>query len=112
MSEFMRDKQIMCSFFGIWGNRTKERKLYTMRNLDWASDTGINLNKLIVVFHIKGTYSHAVLGFPGLMGALTGISEKGISVHEAGQSSDLESMEGFQWTLRLRYVMMNAKNLQ
>jgi hypothetical protein len=51
------------------------------------------------------------LGFPGLIGALTGISAKGITVHEAGQSSDLETMEGFQWTLRMRYIMMKANSL-
>ena len=51
------------------------------------------------------------MGFPGLIGALTGISAKGITVHEAGQSSDLETMEGFQWTLRMRYIMMRANNL-
>ena len=42
----------MCSFFGVWGNRTKDDDLYTMRNLDWAANTGINLNKLIIVFNI------------------------------------------------------------
>jgi hypothetical protein len=102
----------MCSFFGVWGNRTENGDLYTMRNLDWASNTGINLNKLVIVFNITDTIPHAVLGFPGLLGALTGISKKGITAHEAGQSSDLESMEGFQWTLRMRYVMMKATNLK
>jgi hypothetical protein len=79
----------MCSFFGVWGSRTEKGELYTMRNLDWASNTGINLNKLIIVFNITDTIPHAVLGFPGILGALTGISQKGITAHEAGQSSDL-----------------------
>jgi len=60
-----------------------------MRNLDWASNTGINLNKMIIVFSITDTIPHAILGFPGLLGALTGISKAGITAHEAGQSSDL-----------------------
>ena len=82
-----------------------------MRNLDWAADTGINLNKLIIIYNIESEISHAVLGFPGLIGALTGISAKGITVHEAGQSSELESMLGFQWTLRMRYIMMKSNNM-
>lgn len=54
VSKFIKKNAIMCSFFGVWGNRTKDGDLYTMRNLDWASNTGINLNKLIVVFNIDG----------------------------------------------------------
>ena len=81
--------KIMCSFFGVWGNRTLNGELYTMRNLDWASNMGINLNKLIIVFNIDSSIPHVILGFPGLIGALTGISAKGITAHEAGQSSDL-----------------------
>ena len=82
-----------------------------MRNLDWTADTGINLNKIVIVYNIELEISHAVLGFPGLIGALTGISAKGITVHENGQSSDLESMLGFQWTLRMRFIMMKSNNL-
>lgn len=52
-----------------------------MRNLDWASNTGINLNKLVIVFNITDTIPHAILGFPGLIGALTGISKSGITAH-------------------------------
>ncbi len=80
---------IKCSFFGVWGTRTVDGELYTSRNLDWTSDTGINLNKLITVFNIDNSIPHATLGFPGLIGALTGISAKGITTHEAGQASDL-----------------------
>ena len=34
--------KIHCSFFATWGSRTKGGKLYTMRNLDWNANTGIN----------------------------------------------------------------------
>jgi hypothetical protein len=49
----------------------------------------INKNKLITIFNITNTIPHATLGFPGLIGAITGISAKGITAHEAGQASDL-----------------------
>jgi hypothetical protein len=60
-----------------------------MRNLDWTSNSGVNLNKLITIYNIDGAIPHATLGFPALLGALTGISAKGITTHEAGQASDL-----------------------
>lgn len=82
-----------------------------MRNLDWLENTGVNKNKLIVVWNIDGKIPHLTLGFPGVLGALTGMSKAGLTVHEAGLSSHHSTELGFQWTLRMRYIMMHASNL-
>jgi len=84
--KFFKKKTILCSFFGVWGKRTNST-LYTMRNLDWEPNTGINENKLVAVYHITGKIAHLTLGYPGLVGALTGMSAAGITVHEAGLSN-------------------------
>lgn len=39
------------------------------------------------------------------------MSKAGLTVHEAGLDSMKETELGFQWTLRLRYILMKAKNL-
>jgi hypothetical protein len=83
-----------------------------MRNLDWEANTGMNKFKAIFIWKITDTIPHVTLGFPGLMGALTGMSKAGLTVHEAGIDSMRVTELGFQWTLRLRYVMMYASNLQ
>jgi hypothetical protein len=108
---FMNKKRIHCSFMAAWGSRTQGGKLYTMRNLDWEADTGINKNKVIFVWNIKDTIPHTTIGFPGTLGALTGMSQAGITVHEAGLDSMKETELGLQWTLRLRYILMHAKNI-
>ena len=51
---------------GAWGPRTVDGKLYTMRNLDWAANTGIADNKLITIFHPVGKRAHATIGFAGI----------------------------------------------
>lgn len=89
MKQYLHKIAIKCSFFAVWGSRTLNGQLYSSRNLDWTSDSGINKNKLITIFNITNTIPHATLGFPGLIGAITGISAKGITSHEAGQASDL-----------------------
>lgn len=58
-----------------------------MRNLDWFANTGVNANKLITVWNIDGEIPHLTIGYPGILGALTGMSKAGITVHEAGLSS-------------------------
>jgi hypothetical protein len=79
-----------------------------MRNLDWEANTGMNKYKTVFVWKITNTIPHMTLGFPGLMGALTGMSKAGLTVHEAGLDSMRATELGFQWTLRLRWVMMYA----
>lgn len=37
--DFSRFTNKQCSFFSVWGSRTQNGELYTMRNLDWAANT-------------------------------------------------------------------------
>lgn len=71
----------------------------------------MNANKIIFVWKVKDTIPHTTIGFPGITGALAGMSQAGLSVHEAGLGSMKETELGFQWTLRLRYILMKAKNV-
>eukprot|EP00051_Salpingoeca_urceolata_P032044 m.14029 g.14029 ORF g.14029 m.14029 type:complete len:505 (+) comp4721_c0_seq1:1601-3115(+) len=98
-----------CSMFAAWGSRTETAKLFAGRNLDWNKDSGINSYKLVAVHHPPGKAAHATFGFVGLYGALAGMSEHGITVHEANLEENEITFGGFPWLLRLRYIMENAK---
>lgn len=104
-------KGFACSMFGVWGSRTKDGKLYSGRNLDWLTGTGLSTNKLITVHHPPNGYSHATVGWAGVWGAIAGMSSQGLTVHEANLESDDITFQGFPWILRLRHIMTNAKNL-
>jgi len=97
-----------CSMWGAWGSRTKTGKLWTGRNLDWLSQSGVSTYKLITVYHPPSGHAHATVGFVGLTGAITGMSAPGLTVHEAGNDNKMESGLGFGWAVRLRYIMENA----
>jgi hypothetical protein len=101
-----------CSIWGAWGPRTDEGSLFTGRNLDWLAQSGLTQNKLLTIFRPDGKIPHVTIGFAGITGALTGLSAKGLSVHEAGDDNNLESLEGFGWPLRVRYVMEEAVTLE
>jgi hypothetical protein len=51
------------------------------------------------------------VGWAGFLGAITGMSAEGVTVHEANLESDDITFRGFPWVLRLRYVMARAKGL-
>lgn len=125
---------LQCSMLAAWGNRTKNGSLFSSRNLDWVwfiwkqipnyycsknltffkknSDSGIQKNKLLTIYHPNGKIPHATVGYACLDGALTGMSSAGLTVHEANLEEDKITFEGFPWIFRLRYVMENAHNLK
>lgn len=107
-------KGFHCSMFGAWGSRTEGSRLFTGRNLDWLTDSGISKYKLVTVHHPpKGskTFSHATVGWAGIWGAITGMSSQGLTVHEANLESNDITYRGFPWVLRLREVMSQARTL-
>lgn len=106
-----------CSMFGAWGSRTENGDLFSGRNLDWNQNSGINKNKLIAIHHPpqtegKDLVAHVTLGFAGIYGSLAGMSEKGLTVHEANLESNKDTFKGFPWLIRLRYIMEYATNLE
>eukprot|EP00163_Fabomonas_tropica_P025887 TRINITY_DN4578_c0_g2_i1.p1 TRINITY_DN4578_c0_g2~~TRINITY_DN4578_c0_g2_i1.p1 ORF type:complete len:554 (+),score=148.91 TRINITY_DN4578_c0_g2_i1:61-1722(+) len=100
-----------CSMFSIWGGRTVNGDLFSARNLDWEANTGLNKYKLVTVYRPTGAIPHASIGYAALWGALAGLSQAGLSVHEANLEEKPETWLGFPWVLRLRYIMENAKDL-
>ncbi|KAF2069422.1 hypothetical protein CYY_009257 [Polysphondylium violaceum] len=104
-------KGMQCSHFSVWGSRTNSGDMYNGRNLDWLQNSGIAKNKLITFYHPKGSYSHAAIGFAGLIGAITGISSQGIFVAESDNDSNKVTFDGFAWSMRLRYIMEHANSI-
>jgi Acyl-coenzyme A:6-aminopenicillanic acid acyl-transferase len=103
-----------CSMFGAWGSRTVEGQLFSGRNLDWLAQTGLAQYKVISVYHSTAganTNSFATIGYAGIIGAITGMSDAGITVHEAGDDNKVESLEGFIWSLRLRYILEHVSSM-
>lgn len=86
-----------CSMFAVWGSRVDGGGLLSGRNLDWNHNTGINKHKLVTVYHPPepGRHAHATFGFGGLIGALAGISEAGLTTHEANLESNKDTFKGF-----------------
>jgi len=102
---------LQCSMFGVWGSRTLNGDLYSARNLDWASNLGIDQYKCVQVWHPEGAYEHSAVGYVVVYGVLAGMSSKGISVHEANLESNQETFRGYPWLLRLRYIMENSNDI-
>ena len=100
-----------CSFFGAWGDRTVDGHYLGSRNLDWSTDTGIQNMKGLVFYVPDGGHAHVGIGYLGFIGALAGISERGIVLSEVGSGSVMERLKGQPWVLKFREVMETADDL-
>ena len=67
---------------GAWGNATATGDLVQLRALDWDMNGPFQKYSTIQVYHPKKGNSFVLVGFPGLIGALTGMNDKGLSLSE------------------------------
>ena len=71
-----------CSMVGGWGEAVKEKdQLYQLRALDWDTDGGLQDFPMVLVYHPNKDNGHpfSTLTWPGLIGAITGMSSAGKS---------------------------------
>jgi len=73
-----------CTIAGVHGAATLDNKLYHLRALDWAPDAPVSRYPSIVIYEPseEGSNIFANIGYLGLIGSLTGLSQNGISVGE------------------------------
>lgn len=108
-----------CDAFGVWGSRTEGGLLFSSRNLDYNSNTGINRHKLVTMFKVVGSDgkpvpggTYTTLGFAFGPGALAGMNSKGITTSEMNLDNSQVTFDGLAFPLRLRYVLENAYDLE
>jgi hypothetical protein len=102
---------LSCSFFAVWGPRTVDGKMFSSRDLDWNSDTGIAKYKMLAFYEPDGQIPYVFATYTGLLGALNGMNISGITVSEVGSHNNSVTYKGEPWTLRMRDILSTAGNL-
>jgi len=107
-----------CSMAGVWGNASKNGNLLQLRALDWDHNAPISQYPAITVYHSteKGSIPYANIGYAGLIGTLTGISNASIGVVEKlwlpkADRKVKTSRVGKPWNYVLRDIMQFAPDL-
>jgi dienelactone hydrolase len=95
---------------------TRDRKVYHSRSLDYYLDIGDTVrpqtNSLLLIAVPDEGIPHAVVGWAGFIGAVTGINLEGVSIGEMGSRSSDESFDGFPMIFLVREALRTARNLQ
>lgn len=101
-----------CTMFAAWGSRTVDGKLFTHRNLDWVSQTGMHEQRLVTVYRPDGRHGFVTMDYAGIVGGLAGMNERGISFSEVGTFSVREELDGMPWVFIARRVLEEADCLE
>jgi hypothetical protein len=100
----------------VWGKATATNRTLHMRALDWDKNFPINKYALVTIYMPTeaGSNTYANIGYLGLIGMLTGVSEK-LSIGEKVWLPPKESVPttryGEPWTYVLRNVMQFGNDL-
>ncbi len=69
-----------CSTLFVEAKRTAAGKPLYGRNLDFATAGYLNEYSLVTIYRPKGKHSFASVGFPGVVGCLSGMNDAGLTV--------------------------------
>ncbi|WP_129409178.1 C45 family autoproteolytic acyltransferase/hydolase [Marinitoga lauensis] len=100
-----------CTNVSVWGKKSVDGNIIHGRNLDYfLSDKLWNLNVLFVYNATDGN-NFISLTWPGLIGVLTGMNNKGISLGSMTSVSINQQTNGIPTGILYRIIMENAKNI-
>ena len=109
-------KVFACSAVGIDKGRSATGGPLLARNLDYPSLGYVQHYSLITVYRPKGKKAFASVGFPGIVGVLSGMNEDGLAlgVLEVFEMKDGEGqfdVKGIPYALCLRQVLEEAATI-
>lgn len=77
-----------CTSFAAWGDHTSDGKMIVGRNFDFYVGEEFAEEKMVAFFNPDQGYNHAIVTWAGMIGAVSGMNEKGLTVTiNAGKSS-------------------------
>ena len=102
-----------CTFFAAWGSATKDHQLLQIRALDYEMDAHFQEYPAILIIKPDEGVPHAVIGWTGFIGAVSGMNAQGIAVSEIGDNygPEHETLAGEPMPFLLRDVLWDAKSL-
>lgn len=102
-----------CSMLGAWGPASFSGDLVQLRALDWDTDGPFQKWPVLTVFHpSSGGVPNAVLGWAGMVGAITGVSSSGVGISEKVWDAyrGTDNPFGYAWNFLLQDALMFDKD--
>jgi len=100
-----------CSNFAIWGKWTSDGRLLHGRNLDWDTESGAQVDAVILVWRPTGGIPFMMVGWSGGIGSVSGMNARGITFGEMTLPSPDATFDGLPMFLFMRRVLETSQDL-
>ncbi len=100
-----------CSSFAVWGEDSENSELIIGRNFDFFMGERFTKNKIVQFMEPNKGYKFVSISWPGMMGVLSGMNEKGLTVTINAASGALPTSSAMPISLLTREILQYASNI-
>ncbi|MCQ2376326.1 MAG: C45 family peptidase [Salinivirgaceae bacterium] len=108
----MQDYMLVgCSSFAAWDSITTNGSLLVGRNMDFYIGEDFAKNKLVSFFFPTDGYKFASIGWPGMVGVLSGMNECGLTATINSARAEMPTSSATPISLVIRKILQYASNI-
>ncbi len=108
----MQDYMLVgCSSFAAWGENSADSSLIIGRNFDFYVGDKFAQNKQVSFVHPDKGYKFAAVGWPGMIGVLSGMNETGLTVTINAAKSSMPTSSATPISILTREILQYASTI-